>query len=310
MKRYAIGADIGGSHMSCALFDLFEMKIIDAHKAEMDINNKAEASEILNNWALVISKILAVVNEDDLEGIAFAMPGPFNYADGIAMFNEQVDKFEKLYGVNVGDEIKKRIRLDVPIRFINDAVAFAVGESWVGAARDTNKNVALTLGTGFGSAFINEGLPAVKGAGVPLHGCVWHLPFSNSIADDYFSTRWFQFRWEELTGEKIKGAKCVVDKLETDKNAQKIFDEYGTNMANFIGSWLKDFSADTLILGGNISRAYSHFSSAFQQKLQEQDVAVKVAISTLKEDAAIIGCCRLLEPRYYNEIKPLLSQIP
>ncbi len=309
MKRYVIGADIGGSHISCALFDLFEMKIIDAHRAEMDIDNKAEASEIFDNWAQVISKVLTTIDRIDLEGIAFAMPGPFNYAEGIALFDEQVNKFEKLYGINVGEEISNRLEVDVPIRFINDAVAFAVGESWVGVAQETNKNVALTLGTGFGSAFISEGLPAVKGRGVPKYGCVWHLPFNSSIADDYFSTRWFQSRWEEITGEKVAGAKCIVDKLHTDKNAQKVFDEYGTNMANFIGSWLKDFSADTLILGGNISRAYDYFKPAFQQSLQEQGVTAKVAVSTLKEDAAIIGCCRLLDSGYYQKVKDILPEI-
>lgn len=309
MKRYAIGADIGGSHISCALFDLFDLKIIDATRIEMGINNKAEASEILGNWAQIISEVLNKINLIDLEGIAFAMPGPFNYSDGIALFDKQVDKFEKLYGINVREEISTRLEIDVPIRFINDAVAFAVGESWVGVAQNTNKNVALTLGTGFGSAFIHNGLPAVEGKGVPKQGCVWHLPFKESISDDYFSTRWFQSRWKEMTGEKIVGAKCIVDKFNTDENAQKIFDEYGTNMATFIGPWLKDFSADTLILGGNISRAYTYFKTNFENNLQKQGVNTKIAISKLKEDASIIGCCRLLLQNYYNKIETILPKI-
>lgn len=312
MKRYAIGADIGGSHISCALFDLSEMKIVDGKRAELDINNKAEAKVILDNWAKALSEVLVQIDKLELEGITFAMPGPFKYAEGIALFDEQVAKFEKLFDVNVAKEIAHRLNLDahIPIRFINDAAAFAVGESWVGVGKNTNKNVAFTLGTGFGSAFIDNGLPVVEGKGVSKHGCVWHLLFGDSIADDYFSTRWFQKRWKQLSGEDIKGAKCIVDRLGNNPMAQQLFDEYGANMAQFIGPWLKEFNADTLILGGNISRAYAYFQTSFEHHLKEQGVNTTVAISALKEDAAIIGCCRLLDETFYQQVKVVLPLIP
>lgn len=312
MKKYVVGADVGGSHISCALFDLSTMKIVDEVRVERDVNNKAEADIIISQWVEALDCVLSKTDRAELKGVAFAMPGPFKYAEGIALFDEQVAKYEKLFGVNVAKEIASRLALEenTPIRFINDAAAFAVGESWVGVGKNTNKNVAFTLGTGFGSAFINNGLPVVEGKGVSKHGCVWHLPFQDSIADDYFSTRWFQMRWKQLADEDIKGVKCVVDRLEHNPIAQQLLNEYGENMAKFIGPWLKEYDAETLILGGNISRAYVHFQSSFEQSLRNQGVNTKVAISILKEDAAIIGCCRLLDETFYQQVKVVLPLIP
>lgn len=312
MKRYAVGADVGGSHISCALFDLHEMKLVNGVRAELDVNNKDEASVIIDGWSSALREVIEKIDESDFEGVTFAMPGPFNYADGIAMFNEQVNKFEKLYGVNIGEEIRKRLKLsdDKPIRFINDAVAFAMGESWIGVGKDTSKNVALTLGTGFGSAFIGDGLPVVDGDTVPDNGCVWYIPFKDSISDDYFSTRWIVNRYKELTGEDTEGAKCVADKAKAgSKPALDVLNEYGLNMAQFMEPWFKKFNAKTIIIGGNISKAYDIFGKTFEEELKKHDININVKISILKEDAAIIGCCRLLEEEYFGRVKDILPKL-
>ena len=78
---------------------------------------------------------------------------------------------------------------DFPIHFINDAVAFALGEDWIGKTSGSARSLAITLGTGFGSSFLKNSLPVVFGESVPKHGYVWHLPIEGGIADDYFSTR-------------------------------------------------------------------------------------------------------------------------
>ena len=46
---------------------------------------------------------------------------------------------------------------------MNDASAFAVGEAWAGSASDFNRSLSITLGTGFGSAFISNHIPIVDG---------------------------------------------------------------------------------------------------------------------------------------------------
>lgn len=310
MRRYAIGADIGGSHISCALVNMFEGHIVAGSHVEKVINNKAAAEEILDGWAAALLETVSKVDSESVAGVGFAMPGPFLYDKGIAMFDTSVDKFEKLFKVDVAKELSTRLNLEnVPFCFMNDASAFAVGEAWLGDASDVDKSVSITLGTGFGSAFIHEGVPVVEGDGVPPMGCVWHLPFKEGIADDYFSTRWYIARWEEVSGEKVNGVKPVADRVPTDEKAQAIFTEFGTNLGTFLGPWLKNFGAGKLVIGGNVTGAYTLFGPSFETGLKKQGVSTKIVLSELKEDAAIIGSARMIDPDFFEKIKPVLPKM-
>jgi len=309
MKRFAIGSDIGGSHISCALVDMFEGHIMADSHTEKDIDNKADAENILNGWAEALQETISKVGADNVAGVGFAMPGPFAYDKGIAMFDASVAKFEKLYQVDVAKELALRLGLDVPFRFMNDASAFAVGEAWLGEASKEDKSVSVTLGTGFGSAFIEDGAPVVEAEGVPPMGCVWHLPFKDGIADDYFSTRWYIARWEEVSGEKVNGVKPVADHAKTEEKAQAIFTEFGTNLGTFLGPWLKSFGADKLVIGGNVTGAYNLFGPAFEAVLKQQGVNTKIVLSGLKEDAAIIGSARMIDPEFFEKVKPVLPKM-
>jgi glucokinase len=98
-----------------------------------------------------------------------------------------------MYGCNVMQSISKKLNLpeNFPVRFMNDVSVFAVGEALVGKAAKAKRSMSVTIGTGFGSAFIDNRIPIVDGPEVPKLGCVYHLPYGDNIADDYFSTRWF-----------------------------------------------------------------------------------------------------------------------
>ena len=290
MKNYALGVDIGGSHISCAVIDLINNVIVKGSEAERDVDNKAEVVEILSEWSLAIAESAKSIGFDNIAGIGFAMPGPFLYDKGIAKFDSSVAKFEKLYDVDVASELIKILSVNgqTPLRFMNDASAFAVGEAWLGKGAKTNKSVSITLGTGFGSAFIKDGLPVVEGEGVPKMGCVWHLPFEKGIGDDYFSTRWFVKEWELISGKEVKGVKSIAEISKVDDRAIELFVKFGNNLGTFLGPWLRDFGAEILIIGGNVSGAHNLFGDAMLAKLNSMGVNVSVEISDLKENAANI----------------------
>jgi glucokinase len=311
MKKYAIGTDIGGSHISCALVNMLEGHIIKDSHIMNSVNNQASADEILNDWGRTIDATIQKVGIENIEGIGFAMPGPFAYDKGIALF-EKVAKFESLYEVNVATELSKRLGLSdevVPLRFMNDASAFAVGEAWLGEAANMANCVAITLGTGFGSAFVTHGLPVVEGTNIPLMGCLWHLPFQEGIADDYFSTRWFVTRWKEISGDEVAGVKHIADAAVSDKRANALFAEFGTNLGHFLGPCLKHFETDILVLGGNIAGAYPLFGKTFETILIKQGVKITIALSKLKEDAAMIGSAKMMDSNYWEKLKLILPKM-
>ncbi len=309
-KKYAIGADIGGSHISAVLVDIESGQMIPESLAEVKVDNQASASEILENWAKALYASMQFAEKGEMVGIGFAMPGPFDYKNGIALL-KNVAKYDSLYGMNVGNELKKLLNLpiELPFRYCNDALSFAIGECWGGKASAYKNVVAITLGTGFGSAFVSDGVPVIEGERVPEMGYVYHIPYKKSIADDYFSTRWFVNEYETRSGEKCHGVKEIADKVSKCDEAKKLFDDFGRDLGTFLAPILKKFEAECLVIGGNISGAYSLFGASFRDVLIDHHLRVDVVVSDLMESAAMLGSARLLDANFWNDMEPLVSKI-
>lgn len=310
MRSYAIGADIGGSHISTVLVEMETGRMVPESLAEQKVNNQASADEILNDWATVLRKTMNCAKVEELAGIGFAMPGPFDYKTGVALL-KNVAKYESLYGINVGDELKKRLNLpaDMPFRYLNDAISFAIGECWSGKASGYKNVLAITLGTGFGSAFLTNGVPVIEGNRVPKMGYVYNIPYKDGMADDYFSTRWFVNDYFLRTGMRIPGVKEIAQRTNHDVAAQGVFDDFGAAIGHFLAPLLLNFEADCLVIGGNISGAYPLFGASLKRALAERNVNVNIEISELMESAAMVGSSRLLDEKFWKEIEPLVSKI-
>ena len=308
--EYSIGVDIGGSHITCALIDLEKNEIIRETLTEMPVDNQGEAHEIIETWSEAIRRSMRNIDSGQIKGIGFAMPGPFDYVNGICLI-KGIPKYEKLYGINVGTEISLALGLteDQSIRFMNDAFSFAVGESIAGQAADSTKSMAITLGTGFGSAFIDNHVPVVTGDSVPRLGYVYHIKYKDGIADDYFSTRWFIRRYKELTGKDAAGVKSIADEAIRKENVREIFVEFGSSLGEFLAPILNRFGATVLVLGGNISRAYDLFGPSLESGLQRKNCTSKAYTSLLKEDAALLGSAYLLETEFWDAVKESLRYL-
>lgn len=310
-KKIAIGVDLGGGYIRCAAFDWVQKKYLESTFHEKEIDNHAGAEVILKTWLQAIRLVLEKVGREHVSGIGFAVPGPFDYENGIPLFTGTNDKYEELYGINVPHELYQALDLpaDFPVRFINDATAFAIGEDWVGKAKGTTHSLSITLGTGFGAAFLKEGLPVVSGASVPAKGCLWHLNFENSIADDYFSTRGLVGRYRRLTGKEIAGVREIAEIAKTDEVARALFSDLGYKLVVFLKPWILKFNVEVVVVGGNLSWAHHLFFPALHVNLQREGLHVKVNVSELKETAAIIGSTRLIEPAFWERVSPLLGEM-
>lgn len=306
-KSLAIGTDIGGSHITCAAVDIASGKILRDTLSERSVNNQASAGEIIGVWAAAIAGSLNKVLVENVKGIGFAMPGPFDYVLGIC-YIKGVAKYENLYGINVGEAIANTLKVpqEFLIRFMNDASSFAVGEAWAGSANTVRRSLSITLGTGFGSAFISDRIPIVDGPLVPKIGCVYHLPYRDGIADDYFSTRGLLGRYKRLTGRELKGVKELAALAPSEKAVRDLFADFGDNLALFLAPWLNKFDAEILVIGGNISHAYELFGEIFEESLRREKCKCRVALSKLKEDAALMGSAYLLDDDFWKSVQHAL----
>ena len=308
-KGYAVGVDIGGSHISCALMDMTNNTLLNDIRVYKTINNSADSNEILAGWSEAIRQVLAYISMDKCMGIGFGMPGPFDYIHGVGLF-QNVEKYGSLYGISVATELRKHLELpyNLPVRFINDATAFAIGEHWLGNIRDIHRALCITLGTGFGSTFLENGLPVMDRTDVPVQGFLYNQPVGDGIADDYFSTRWFVNRYYELAGKRISGVKSLVTLARSDDSmALDVFKEFGQNFSRFLMPWFRSFSPERVVLGGNIAGGFPVFKDFLYSELMQQDNFTPFYISELGEDASLAGSARLCDENYWNRIKGLLK---
>lgn len=303
MRNFAIGVDIGGSHVTCRLIDLSSHQFVEGAYSRMAVDSQGSADDILHTWAVAIRESCRSFSLPELAGIGFAMPGPFDYPGGVAWFRN-VKKFDALYGMNIRSEMQNRLGLPAvfPVRFLNDAACFAIGESYQGEAALHPRILAITLGTGFGTTFLDNHLPVAGQYGIPGDGFLYRVPFQDSVADDYFSTRWFLKEYEAVTGMNATGVKALADRAASDAAIAALFNTFGNNLGIFLVPWLENFKAGCLVIGGNISASYPLFKDELLRIFRENGLTVSVTISSLGEDAALSGSASLCDNDFYTSL--------
>jgi len=85
-----------------------------------------------------------------------------------------------------------------------------------------------------------------------------------------------------------------------------LFADFGDNAGLFLAPWLKKFRAEILVIGGNISLAYNLFGDVFEERLRKENCNCEVAISKLKEDAALLGSAYLLDDDFWKSVQHAL----
>lgn len=294
-KHYAVGTDVGGSHVCSAVIDLRTGEMAGP-VCEMPLDSKAGASAVLDVLSRSIAGAVEAAGAAGMvAGAGLAFPGPFDYVHGVSTVHG-VGKYDRIYGLDLSSSLYSLLcgHGICSFRFVNDAAAFALGECAAGAAAGAARVVAVTLGTGVGSGFVEDGALVESGDRVPACGWVYHLPFGDGIADGEFSTRWICRRFFNLTGRKVAGAKDVADECAAgSRRARMLFEEYGSRFADFISPVLKRFGADMLVLGGNISRAYGLFGPALENGMARNGCSVRVRTSALLDRAAMTGAASL-----------------
>ncbi|MDR4953266.1 ROK family protein [Chryseobacterium sp. ES2] len=272
-----VGIDIGGSHITLAQVDPEKREIISSTYVREHVDAFEKKEIIFSAWVSAIEKVAHdLVKENLLIGIA--MPGPFDYENGISLM--QQGKFIDIYQVNIKEELAKRLSISQEqIHFVNDAAAFMEGEVFGGCAQGFNSAFGVTLGTGLGTTFFNGEFATDED--------LWDSPFRNSICEDYLATRWFVNHYKELTGEEISGTKDLLDKPAEIQT--QMFNDYADAFSEFIVRYIDHYKPEVLVIGGNIAKAYPHFEQRFIQNLTKNNINLQVKISAIFEDAAILG---------------------
>lgn len=276
--------DIGGSHITVAAVDMEQRACSGGFRRQVD--SRGPAGGILDCWAAAIAQCAALHGS---ARVAVAMPGPFDYAAGVSWIKDQA-KFDALYGMNVKNELAQRLAIPAEgILFDNDATCFLRGHYFAGCFPDDEKVLGLTLGTGFGSV-IRSG----EGYFSPDY---WCRAFGDSMADDYFSSRWLLNEYAAMGGEVLTS----VRELALCEGSGEVFRRFGALLAGFLAEAAPD--VDTILLGGNIAKAYPLFGEALEAGLFLAGKDYRFQVSVLGEEAMLLGAAALQEARMFAQME-------
>lgn len=293
---YAIGLDIGGTHITAGVINKTEMKIVDSSIYKKSFDSNLPVNQVMDIWKRVIYTAIENSKVENITGIAVCMPGPFDYEKGICWIKDQ-SKYEHFYGLNVRELLLESLSFpeNFPVLFENDAVCFGKGEVFKQQENLSKKVMAVTLGTGLGACFIDKGVSINSGSSVPADGEIYNLPYKDGIAEDYVSARGLLADYKSLTNIDLNnGLELYNLALQGDQMAVKAFETMGEDLAEVVIPWIKNFAADHIIIGGKIANASELFLPLFNKKIKESNLETAVSISTDNEIAALLGAVSFL----------------
>lgn len=290
MRAY-LAMDVGGTELKSCLLGEKGERITEILRSPS--KSKETKTVILENFTGIIGEMVKGEpllpgyrkEEVKIAGMAFAFPGEFDYENGICLIHG-LDKYEAIYGVNLKEVFREAaLRMEwenyfecpksMPVLFVNDVTAFALGG---GKGR---RAMALVIGTGAGSAFVDGGELAPKGRnGVPESGMIYREPFHGKRMDDWLSKRGLMALSGRITGKPMEGYELAELVRKGDAGAVKVYREFGKLLAEGAGPFLKAFAPKVCILGGQIMKSFALFGQELAALCDAEHIALEVIEKT------------------------------
>jgi predicted NBD/HSP70 family sugar kinase/mannose-6-phosphate isomerase class I len=301
MSDHLIGLDIGGTHVAGALLHpagIKESSIINKH-----LDSGASALSVIDTISLVISELTNKLDGTMVTGIA--IPGPFNYPQGVCEIQGVGGKFANCFGLQFKEALRTftGFKPGTDFYFFNDAHCFALG-AYQHLGLPDKDLICITLGTGFGSAFILNGAVAEHHENIPPSGMFYNEPFKEALADDYFSSRWLVTEYQKRTGRQVPSVKELAELAKHDPDAITVFNDFGDNLASFLAPWIRKSASTALIAGGNLTRTWELFSGSFNQRLKALGSEIDVSVINDTELRIMEGAALLARQRKNELVKP------
>ena len=291
-----IGIDLGGSHIAIGVID-DKCYIVEKFEKRLLAKDKKNIKDSIESY--IIKNINELTQKYKIKEIGIAVPGTIKGTTILKSVNLGVSNYD------IVENLKKEI--DLPIKIKNDAKCAAIAENKIGALKEYNRSVFLTLGTGIGGAVIIDNQLLNTG---DLPGCEFgHMIIQkdgikcncgkNGCFEKYASMKAFKnnLRVELGLDEKTRGQELLdmIRKNGHDERISKIVDEYIEYLSIGISNLIDIFEPEAVGIGGS----FVYFSDVLLDKLKNNIQKNKylfnnrekliIVPAVLGNDAGIIG---------------------
>jgi glucokinase len=310
MSELALGVDIGGTKLAAGLVEP-DGTVVAAARTPTDSTLGDEGLWL--TLRRLVDHLLADADRPELTGIGVGSGGPMVWPAGeISPLN-----------IPAWRDFPMRARLQetysVPVRLINDAIALAIAEHWVGGAQGCDNFLGMVVSTGVGGGLILNGKVVTGGTGNAGHighvvaepegpmcecgaiGCVEAIASGPKLTAWALANGWIPREADPIpTAEMLTEDARAGDLLATAALARA---------GNAIGIGLASLAAtcdiDLVRIGGGVSNAgallLDPLRSAFRKHAGMGYVRrVSIELASSGPHAGIVGAAALiLRPQNY-----------
>jgi glucokinase len=303
MSEYSIGVDLGGTNLRAAAIDA-QGKMLDKIAGSTDL--KAGRDVVIADMVQSIEALRARLGEHNLRGVGIGLPGFILIDKGIILGSNNMPEFDNY---PVRDEIEKQLGAKVILE--NDANAAALGEKWMGAGRDVDDLVLLTLGTGIGGGIIVNGrvlhghlgmagelghltvVPNGNPCGCGNRGCVEKHASATAIVAMARLIGLGHDKTRDLTSEDVY--KLAV---EGNERAKAIFRSMGEALGVALANLINIFNFPLYLLSGGPLPAWDYFAPAMMEEVARRsftyrNAPTRIERATLGNEAGLFGAAYL-----------------
>ena len=273
----------------------------DATRAEQIVQAIIDAAE----------DCLTALEGERVKALSVAVPGTVSTGNGMIL---KAPNVPALNNFPVVEALKVEVK--IPVILENDANAAAIGESWIGASKDVENSICVTLGTGVGGGIIIAGriLRGVDGtAGEVGHICVEPHGAecgcgSRGCVEQYASATAVVRQAKELASEFSQSALNAKELLTSedvylagkagDELALEVFRRQGFYLGIALAGLLNTLNPEAIVFGGGASQGWDLFAPHLQAEIafrayKEPAKRAKLVRAALGDDAGIFGAAKL-----------------
>jgi len=249
----------------------------------------------LSSIQLTIKQLYMKNMDIALAGIASA--GRINTQNALVEY--ATDNIPNYTGTNLRDVAGEVIQ--VPVYAENDARAALMGEYWLGAAKDLNNVVMLTLGTGLGGANLVDGR-IYSGHGFKA-GEWGHVIIEQAgrqctcgrkgCLEQYVSSGAVTLAASKAVGRSIMREEIFSLYKEGNREINRVIEEFVGYLALAIYNISVSLDPEAVIIGGGLSEYFDDFISPLRNELEKYRVNMDIRKAVLLNRAGCVGAAKL-----------------
>ena len=282
--------DVGGTFIKAALGEPFK-GATEGTFTSTPISSDGTREEIGNAFREAVGGQMkhAAENGFTIEAVCVAIPGPFDYNEGIFLMKH---KFASVYGVSFREILAEVIPADMRLAFVHDVNGVLLGALNADPTLKEGIVGISTLGTGLGFSYAVKGEIQESPTGSPARS-LWNQPYGEGILEDYVSRRGILKTYSSLGGVLAEGedVKEIADLARKgDETALETFRATGRHYAAGAKAVIAEFGITHVFFAGQIAKSFDLMEEEVSKGLGE---GVTVSVLDDIQGTVLIGAASL-----------------